>query len=338
MLCKGFRNNNVTHFVAPTAAAQKADEGPMTYLNKGQYYTVVLKDMDRWEGEITSSLVLTFHEEIHRADTSNFWKFWLSHQPEAESARAIELDPTKSNTTQMIDSGLFDRVSFRWYGHVGATVHVRLNCLSTDFSRIKGVKGIPLRLQIESGAEEGREKMYCRIKLFRDKGAERKNKDDTKHIERQLEKLRGKHGEPHPFWLAYSPITPVTLFREWAEAEALPSLCLSTTTSPIGPDPPHRRRRVAKLSLLVRFESHDVYRAIYLQQLTVQELTEKILERTHYTQPVKQVFRRFKQPEREEILVQMEDAIVQQMKDEQDLLVHTQENKDDFSLTLILTF
>lgn len=84
----------------------------------------------------------------------------------------------------------FDRISFEWNGACGARIHVRFNCLSTDFSRIKGVKGIPLRAQMESRALpsssvsspasleqqqqqqstwEYNESSFCKIKLFRDK-------------------------------------------------------------------------------------------------------------------------------------------------------------------------
>ncbi|KAG1453381.1 hypothetical protein G6F56_007587 [Rhizopus delemar] len=277
-----------------------------------------------------------------------------------------QLNISKSTGTQLVENRQFDRVIFRWNGSSGATIYVKFNCLSTDFSRIKGVKGIPLRLQIESQQQQSTgpiEKTYCRIKLFRDKA------------KRQLEKLRGKNGEPHPLWLAYSPTSPITLFREIVSPEEdvlinsvtnallpLPtpmgsvrrsfngSFQSSTDISPtlyshaqfaIGYDPgyaPQRRRRIAKLSLLVKFESNDVYRAIYLEQLTVKELTEKIVERSDITKPVTQVFRKFKQPDREGIIVHMEDDVVRDMKEEQDILVQTKESKDDPSLTLILTF
>ncbi|CAO3679333.1 unnamed protein product [Rhizopus stolonifer] len=361
---------------APTAAAQKADEPPITYLNKGQYYNINLKDLNQFNGDIISTVIITFHDENHRASATDYWKFWLTHQNDTEIAKAVELDISKSTGTQLVENRQFDRVLFRWNGSSGATIYVKFNCLSTDFSRIKGVKGIPLRLQIESQQSTGPiEKTYCRIKLFRDKATERKNKDDAKHIERQLEKLRGKNGEPHPLWLAYSPTSPITLFREIVSPEEdvlinpvtntllpLPtpmgsvrrsfngSFQASTDISPtlyshaqfaIGYDPgyaPQRRRRIAKLSLLVKFESNDVYRAIYLEQLTVKELTEKIIERSDITKPVTQVFRKFKQPDREGIIVHMEDDVVRDMKEEQDILVQTKESEEDPSLTLILTF
>lgn len=70
----------------------------------------------------------------------------------------------------------FDRITFDWTN--SAKLSIKFNCLSTDFSRIKGVKGIPLRAQMEtrvaaSAANDGGdmyvEQSYCKIKLFRDK-------------------------------------------------------------------------------------------------------------------------------------------------------------------------
>jgi hypothetical protein len=90
-------------------------------------------------------------------------------------------------------------VTFDWHAHFGAKLYIRFNCLSTDFSRIKGVKGIPMRASMETqavymdlplgssgyvGSFQKRvsptnghyehvyfERCYCQIKLFRDKVA-----------------------------------------------------------------------------------------------------------------------------------------------------------------------
>ncbi|CEJ03246.1 hypothetical protein RMCBS344292_17234 [Rhizopus microsporus] len=373
---------------APTAAAQKVDEPPLTYLNKGQHYNITLKDVKGYDGDIISTAIITFHDEAHRAGATDYWKFWLSHQNNAEKAKAIDLDISRSNGIHIIEHRQFDRIVFRWNGKAGASIYVKFNCLSTDFSRIKGVKGIPLRLQIES-YQQGMphiEKTYSRIKLFRDK-------DDARHIERQLEKLRGKNGEPHPLWLAYSPTSPVTVFRELVTPEEdmaedmhrrgliaspsssnillpLPSpvpapvnfmpgpMRRSFSTSfqpapavdmhypfpaqvPIGYDPsyvPQRRRRIAKLSVLIKFESDDVYRAIYLEHLTVKELTEKIIERSEIKKPVSKVIRKFKRSDKKSIAVRMEDDVVKDMQEEQDILVQTEDNEDGQSVTLVLVF
>ncbi|GAN00989.1 grainyhead-like protein 1 homolog [Mucor ambiguus] len=407
---------------APTAASQKLEEPPLTYLNKGQYYNITLKDKDRYDGDIISTVAITFHDESHRVSATDYWKFWLTQQKNGEDARAVELDLSRSNGAQAIEGRQFDRVSFRWNGKLGASVHIRFNCLSTDFSRIKGVKGIPLRLQIES--EQAHpfvtataatshhlrqhhhhhpyiEKTYCRIKLFRDKGAERKNKDDAKHIERQLEKLRGKSGEPHPLWLAFSPTSPITLFGElvppeddeahhqqlqslFDERNTLPSASpigghithhssgsssannnihlpppvptkrnfsnLSSCSSdmnafaanlpggpPIGLDPtyiPQRRRRVA-----IKFHSCEVYRAIYLEHLTVKELTEKIIQRMNITISVSKVLRKITSKNKKSILVKVEDDVIQDMSEQQDILLETEADPDnENAINLILNF
>lgn len=107
----------------------------------------------------------------------------------------------RASSTGMLEvqSKTFDRTLFKWNGKEGAKLMIRFNCLSTDFSRIKGVKGIPLRIQIEtydtnySGGDHGGkgsgggvggfggmdggllsrgriiERSFAKIKLFRDK-------------------------------------------------------------------------------------------------------------------------------------------------------------------------
>lgn len=109
-------------------------------------------------------------------------------------------DASQSTGITNLNFPNFDKISFDWNGKYGAKIYVRFKCLSTDFSRIKGVKGIPLRTQMEThiaadvatGVSELDEICFCKVKLFRDKGAERKNKDDAKQISKQLEKVYGK--------------------------------------------------------------------------------------------------------------------------------------------------
>lgn len=94
--------------IAPTAAAQKAEELPLTYLNKGnaikssniisygwplegQYYIIHLKDNGKYDGEVSSTVVVTFHDENHRANAADNWKTWLAQQKENDDIRAIGL-------------------------------------------------------------------------------------------------------------------------------------------------------------------------------------------------------------------------------------------------------
>ena len=52
---------------------------------------------------------------------------------------------------------------------------LRINCLSTEFSPQKGVKGLPLHLVVDTYEDMDTDKCepvhrgYCRVKIFRDK-------------------------------------------------------------------------------------------------------------------------------------------------------------------------
>ncbi|KAJ2413002.1 hypothetical protein GGI10_003341, partial [Coemansia sp. RSA 2530] len=324
---------------APTAAAQRADESPLTYLNKGQLYGVTLVNKTLADTFYSTTLRIAFHEDSHRRGAATYWNFWLNQQESPRSARAIELDKAGSTGVVAAESKQFDRVTFQWHGRRGAKVMIRFNCLSTDFSRIKGVKGIPLRIHLDThyaqpspasgvsdfaasmsqfsspispfsppdalGGTQGAmstvragatvattgvssnpvspasathmlgssdtqqlrsvagpfsvsiaaaaaaaqvatthaqvmagmhgsglvadkiiERCYARIKLFRDKGAERKNKDDQRHLEKLWEKKKAglalkNAGASTPqqqmaeFTMAFAPVLQITPFLEY---------------------------------------------------------------------------------------------------------------------------
>ncbi|KAH8556098.1 CP2 transcription factor-domain-containing protein [Umbelopsis sp. PMI_123] len=204
---------------APTALALQEDDVPLTYINRGQYYIITLNDTQEYDGDIETTVILAFHDHQHRRVASSFWKFWLGQQASTSNPRAIDIDQDHSQGTYGITLRSFDRISFNWRGKNGARVFLRFNCLSTDFSRIKGVKGIPLRIHVESRVidEPGNkvEKCICRVRIFRDKGAQRKLKDERKHVEKQIEKLRAEDHvdvESHPLWKLYTAESTVTPF------------------------------------------------------------------------------------------------------------------------------
>ncbi len=68
-----------------------------------------------------------------------------------------------------------------------AKVNIAVQCLSTDFSTQKGVKGLPLHVQIDT-YDDPRDspggpvyhRGYGQIKVFCDKGAERKARDEER--------------------------------------------------------------------------------------------------------------------------------------------------------------
>ncbi|KAF9150148.1 grainyhead-like [Linnemannia schmuckeri] len=229
---------------AQTAAMQHQGDTPSTYLNKGQFYTISIQDTQEYDGDIHSVVRIAFHEDAHRKLAARYWSFWLSQQPNPKTARALDIERASSTGMLEVQSKTFDRTQFKWNGREGAKLMIRFNCLSTDFSRIKGVKGIPLRIQIETydinynGDNGGRgpgtgggmdggllsrgriiERSFAKIKLFRDKGAERKNKDDQKHLEKMWDKMRGKHADTNPLSQVLAPVQHVSIFWECPEDE-----------------------------------------------------------------------------------------------------------------------
>ncbi|KAG0174278.1 hypothetical protein DFQ30_005052 [Apophysomyces sp. BC1015] len=57
---------------------------------EGQYYTIHLKDTEAFDGDISSTVAIMFHDESHRKSASNYWRFWLGQQHDP-SARAIDI-------------------------------------------------------------------------------------------------------------------------------------------------------------------------------------------------------------------------------------------------------
>jgi hypothetical protein len=103
-----------------------------------------------------------------------------------------------------LENASFNHFSFVWTAGAGAGpsecgLLVRFHFLSTDFTQSKGVKGVPVRLcaktelisppasQSETGSEA--EICYCRVKVFRDHGAERKLANDIEHIKKSIQRV-----------------------------------------------------------------------------------------------------------------------------------------------------
>ncbi|KAI9259892.1 CP2 transcription factor-domain-containing protein [Sporodiniella umbellata] len=197
---------------AATAVTQRVEESSVTYLNRGQLYMIQLSDPSGIEEIVTSTLSIDFHDASHRAVSEEYWKYWLAQQKQM-NPRALDIDLVQS--VGLLDVSLtdFDKVTFTWNTSLGAKIYVRFKCLSTDFSRMKGVKGIPLRAQMESKWSTSLESSYCKVKLFRDKGAERKNKDDAKQITKQLEKTYGRENSKK-LSLILKESSPYTFFSQ----------------------------------------------------------------------------------------------------------------------------
>ena len=198
------------------------DEIPVTYLNKGQAYAVSISDsmgLGPAAGPIKYRTVIriSFEDEQQRQRPSACWQLWKEGRGLAEShlrggkLQAVEyVDPNQGGDEETkrprveLETASFDCFSVTWTPSAGSSsadcsVAVRFNFLSTDFSHSKGVKGIPVRLCakteiISSGTPDSppaptAEVCFCKVKLFRDHGAERKLSNDVAHIKKTIDKL-----------------------------------------------------------------------------------------------------------------------------------------------------
>ncbi|XP_008305058.1 grainyhead-like protein 3 homolog [Stegastes partitus] len=184
---------------APAASPYKSSELPMVYLNKGQFYPITLQGVDS-SACLTATKVKTVVMAVFENDKSpemqlRFWNHWHARQPTAKQ-RVIDIADYKEvfSGISNVEEVAFNALSFVWNPSEEAKVYIGINSLSTDFSSQKGVKGLPLNLQIDtydfsSGSNQLIHRAACQVKIFCDKGAERKMRDE----ERKRSKRRGKN-------------------------------------------------------------------------------------------------------------------------------------------------
>lgn len=200
---------------------KSAEEIPVTYLNKGQAYALTIRDTkapaitDR-PPKYRTYVRISFHDESQRQKPGACWQLWKegrgtneAHQRggKLQAVEFVENPGTEQETKSKVELEVssFDSFAVTWSpspnGAAEGSVSVRFNFLSTDFSHSKGVKGIPVRLcakteQLPSEGSppadknESAEICYCKVKLFRDHGAERKLANDILHIRKTMDKLR----------------------------------------------------------------------------------------------------------------------------------------------------
>ncbi|EGW00021.1 Grainyhead-like protein 1-like [Cricetulus griseus] len=237
------RNNFEYTLEASKSLRQKQGDSTMTYLNKGQFYPVTLKEVSSNEGihhpisKVRSVIMVVFAEDKSREDQLRHWKYWHSRQHTAKQ-RCIDIADYKEsfNTISNIEEIAYNAISFTWDINDEAKVFISVNCLSTDFSSQKGVKGLPLNIQIDTYSYNNRSnkpvhRAYCQIKVFCDKGAERKIRDE----ERKQSKRKGKCTDPRsPGMAGISDVkvqllpshkrTDITVFKPFLDLDTQPVL------------------------------------------------------------------------------------------------------------------
>lgn len=204
-----------------------ADEIPVTYLNKGQAYTLNIKDSGPLQASSTFNkyrtfVRISFEDDQQRQKPAACWQLWKegrgtneAHQRggRLQAVEFVESSQGGGGGAEIsgrphidLESSSFDGFAVTWTPGVNqppqCSLAVRFNFLSTDFSHSKGVKGIPVRLcvktellstqqpHLEGDEERTSEICYSKVKLFRDHGAERKLTNDSAHVKKMIEKIK----------------------------------------------------------------------------------------------------------------------------------------------------
>lgn len=196
-----------------------------------------------------------------------------------------------------------------------AKINVAVQCLSTDFSSQKGVKGLPLHIQVDTYEDPPphthtytppSHRGYCQIKVFCDKGAERKTRDEERRAakrkmtatgRKKLDELYHSVTERSEFYSMVDLHKPPVLFSPPAEhtidkvqelqgsvLQGVQQGLAGTVVSGVGnrlhlqQQPPHLRPTDAeeRVMLYVRQESEDVYTPLHVTPPTVQGLLNAI--------------------------------------------------------------
>uniref|UniRef100_A0A3P9Q3Q2 Grainyhead-like transcription factor 2a n=1 Tax=Poecilia reticulata TaxID=8081 RepID=A0A3P9Q3Q2_POERE len=358
-------------------------DGPMAYLNRGQFYALSLSDSGyrsahcqprgpASSGERRSVIMVVFGEDKSRDDQLKNWKYWHSRQHTAKQ-RVLDIADYKESfsTIGNVEEIAYNAVSFTWDVSEEAKVFISVNCLSTDFSSQKGVKGMPLIIQIDtysynSCSSRPVHRAFAQIKVFCDKGAERKLRDEEKkQLRRRIKGDNSSLGPSSPIRKAES-----TLFKSILDLDAQPVLfipdvhfgnlqragqvrihinildCLSVHVFIRGRpkktmssqeeicQPQPKKSKVEperKVLLYVRKECDEVFDALMLHAPTLRALMEAISEK--YTVPVEKIAKVY-QKSKKGVLVNMDNNIIQHYSNEDTFILALESSADSFHVTL----
>ncbi|XP_029022639.1 grainyhead-like transcription factor 2b isoform X2 [Betta splendens] len=359
---------------ATRSLRQKQGEGPMTYLNKGQFYAITLNELSANRrlrhpiSKVRSVIMVVFSEDKNRDEQLKYWNYWHSRQHTAKQ-RVLDIADYKEsfNTIANIEEIAYNAISFTWDVNEEAKVFITVNCLSTDFSSQKGVKGLPLMIQIDTYSYNNRSnkplhRAYSQIKVFCDKGAERKIRDEERKLFRK--KSKGKDGGVGVITVPKKSDT--TYFKTMTDLESQPvlfipnvhfgnlqragqvifnseemeregSVLVKRMFRPSDEDlcpSPHKQIREEshkRVLLYVRKETDEVFDALMLKSPTLRGLMEAISEKYGMaTERIAKVYKKSKKG----ILVNMDNNIIEHYSNEDTFILNIESYADAYKITL----
>uniref|UniRef100_A0A8C3DAK1 Uncharacterized protein n=1 Tax=Corvus moneduloides TaxID=1196302 RepID=A0A8C3DAK1_CORMO len=275
---------------APTSPAVRHHEETLTYLNQGQSYEIRMMGTPRGdpaEGRrmVKSVVRVVFHDRRLQYSEQQQLEGWRWSRP-GDRILDIDIPVSVGILEPQIHPTLLNTVEFLWDPCRRTSVFVQVHCISTEFTLRKngGEKGVPFRIQIDTFGAGGKgdppEHLHsasCLVKVFKPKGADRKQKTDREKVEKQ----------PAPEREKFQPAYESTVLAEVGPGPGTPrGPGVPRDPAPITPLPPQCPR--PRLTLYVAREpggaegaedaGPGLYQELHLEQLTVAELTAKLAE------------------------------------------------------------
>ncbi|XP_046875413.1 upstream-binding protein 1 isoform X3 [Hypomesus transpacificus] len=193
---------------AATSPAVKLHDETLTYLNQGQSYEIRLLDnrklgeLPELNNKMVKSIVrVVFHDRRLQYTEHQQLEGWKWNRPgdrllDIDIPMSVGIVEPKKNSSQL------NAAEFLWDLNKRASVFVQVHCISTEFTPRKhgGEKGVPFRIQIDTfkqgdGGEysEHLHSASCQIKVFKPKGADRKQKTDREKMEKRTAQEKEKY-------------------------------------------------------------------------------------------------------------------------------------------------
>uniref|UniRef100_A0A8B9CIY7 Upstream-binding protein 1 n=2 Tax=Anser TaxID=8842 RepID=A0A8B9CIY7_9AVES len=182
---------------AATSPAVKLYDETLTYLNQGQSYEIRMLD-NRKAGdipEINGKLV-----KVRTCISSIFLEYYhlkiYTTYFNTDIPMSVGVIDIKTNPSQL------NAVEFLWDPTKCTSAFIQVHCISTEFTPRKhgGEKGVPFRIQVDTfkQTENGEytdhlHSASCQIKVFKPKGADRKQKTDREKMEKRTAHEKEKY-------------------------------------------------------------------------------------------------------------------------------------------------
>ncbi|XP_067947608.1 grainyhead-like protein 2 homolog [Watersipora subatra] len=353
-----------------TSCSAKLDEDRMTYLNKGQLYTLVIRNtlpLSHRSTFVKSVMTLRFRDESNRETVSKNWYYWSTRQ-EDSNPKALELG--LKDAEGIVENSLtyngINSLTFSWLPQECVKVQFAVHCLSTDFTSQKGVKGLPLHIQVDTYDDINASnnlpvhRAYAQIKIFCDKGAERKARDEEKRKDKSVKSTENPGAkqsaeqyhsvmENTPFYslsdlftdvFIYKPASLTTdtfdlPFRElMASSDSLllgdnivPSIMDNDTLFPPG-QKKMKLNETDKVFIYVREVDDSAFTAILLETPTVLGLCTAIQEKFPFVSHIKTLLKRTNK----RMLVRMDDKLIKHLLHESSYVIEFKKLADNYEV------